>query len=35
MATEERKKELLTKLRNAVIQYDEDSAKEGANEALA
>src|SRR5574341_161842 len=34
MATEEKKKELLTKLRTAVIQYDEDSAKEGAQEAL-
>ena len=35
MATEEKKKELLEKLRNAVIQYDEDTAKEAANEALA
>ena len=34
MATEEKKKEILTKLRTAVIQYDEDSAKEGAQEAL-
>ena len=30
MATEEKKKELLEKLRNAVIQYDEDAAKEAA-----
>ena len=35
MATEEKKKELLEKLRNAVIQYDEDTSKEAANEALA
>ncbi|MGA9788400.1 MAG: B12-binding domain-containing protein, partial [Candidatus Sulfotelmatobacter sp.] len=35
MATEEKKKELLEKLRNAVIQYDEDTAKEAANEALS
>ncbi len=34
MATEERKKEILAKLRTAVIEYDEDSAKEGAQEAL-
>ena len=34
MATEEKKKEILEKLRNAVIQYDEDTAKEGAEEAL-
>ena len=34
MATEETKKEILEKLRNAVIQYDEDTAKEGAEEAL-
>lgn len=34
MATEEKKKEVLEKLKNAVIQYDEDAAKEGAEEAL-
>lgn len=34
MATEEKKNEILEKLKNAVIQYDEDSAKEGAEEAL-
>jgi corrinoid protein of di/trimethylamine methyltransferase len=34
MATEERKKEILEKLRTAVIEYDEDGAKEGAQEAL-
>ncbi len=34
MVTEEKKKELLAKLRNAVIQYDEDTAKEAAREAL-
>jgi len=34
MATEEKRKEILDKLRNAVIQYDEDAAKEGAQEAL-
>ncbi len=34
MATEERKKEILAKLRSAVIEYDEDGAKEGAQEAL-
>ena len=34
MATEEKKKELLEKLRSAVISYDEDSAKEAANEVL-
>jgi corrinoid protein of di/trimethylamine methyltransferase len=34
MATEEKRKEILDKLRNAVIQYDEDTAKEGAQEAL-
>src|SRR5512140_596867 len=34
MATEEKKKELLDKLRTAVIQYDEDTAKEAANEVL-
>ncbi len=34
MVTEEKKKELLERLRNAVIQYDEDAAKETAQEAL-
>jgi methanogenic corrinoid protein MtbC1 len=34
MATEEKNKEILDKLKNAVIQYDEDTAKEGAEEAL-
>ena len=34
MATEERKNEILDKLRNAVIEYDEDSAKELAQAAL-
>jgi len=34
MGTEEKRKEILDKLRNAVIQYDEDTAKEGAQEAL-
>jgi corrinoid protein of di/trimethylamine methyltransferase len=34
MVTEEKKTELLAKLRNAVIQYDEDTAKEAAQEAL-
>jgi len=34
MATDERRAELLAKLRNAVIQYDEDASKEGAQEAL-
>ena len=34
MATEERKKELLEKLKQAVIEYDEDAAKEGAQEVL-
>jgi len=34
MADEAKKKEILEKLRNAVIQYDEDSSKEGAQEAL-
>jgi corrinoid protein of di/trimethylamine methyltransferase len=34
MATEERKQEILKKLRDAVIQYDEDVAKEAAQEAL-
>ncbi len=34
MATEEKKLEILEKLKNAVIRYDEDAAKEGAEEAL-
>jgi corrinoid protein of di/trimethylamine methyltransferase len=34
MVTEEKKKELLEKLRNAVIQYDEDASKEASQEAL-
>jgi len=34
MATEERKQEILEKLKNAVIQFDEDAAKEGAEETL-
>lgn len=34
MPTEEKKKEILEKLKNAVIQYDEDASKEGAEEAL-
>jgi corrinoid protein of di/trimethylamine methyltransferase len=34
MADEARKKEILEKLKNAVIQYDEDACKEGAQEAL-
>ncbi len=34
MATEERKQEILKKLKNAVIQFDEDAAKEGAEETL-
>jgi len=34
MATEEKKKELLEKLRNAVIQYDEDTSKEASQEVL-
>jgi corrinoid protein of di/trimethylamine methyltransferase len=34
MATNEKRQEILDKLRNAVIQYDEDTAKEGAQEAL-
>jgi len=34
MASEERKKEILEKLKNAVIEYDEDAAKEAAQEAL-
>lgn len=34
MATEEMRKEILGKLKNAVVQYDEDASKEAANEAL-
>ncbi len=34
MATDEKKKELLERLRNAVIQYDEDAAKEASHEVL-
>ncbi len=34
MATEERTQEILEKLKNAVIEYDEDAAKEGSQEAL-
>lgn len=34
MATEEKKAEILEKLKNAVINYDEDTAKETAKEAL-
>lgn len=34
MATEERKKEIMDKLRDAVIEYDEDTAKEWAQTAL-
>ena len=34
MASDEKQKEILEKLKNAVIQYDEDTAKEGAEEAL-
>ncbi len=34
MTTEEKKKEILEKLRNGVIQYDEDAVKEAAQEAL-
>jgi trimethylamine corrinoid protein len=35
MADEARKKEIYDKLRNGVIQYDEDACREGANEAVA
>lgn len=35
MATEEEKREILEKLKNAVVQYDEDASKEAANEALS
>lgn len=34
MADEEKRKEILEKLKNAVINYDEDGAKEAAKEAL-
>jgi len=34
MITEEKKKELLERLRNAVIQYDEDTSKEASQEVL-
>lgn len=34
MVTEEKKTEILEKLKNAVINYDEDTAKEAAKEAL-
>ncbi|HAM52996.1 MAG TPA: cobalamin-binding protein [Nitrospiraceae bacterium] len=34
MADEAKKKEILEKLKNGVIQYDEDACKEGAQEAL-
>ena len=34
MASDEKQKEILEKLKNAVIQYDEDAAKAGAEEAL-
>ncbi len=34
MVTEEKKQEILSKLKNAVIQYDEDSSKQAAQEAL-
>ncbi len=34
MVDEARKKEVLEKLRNGVIQYDEDACKEGAQEAV-
>lgn len=35
MVTEEKKKELQERLKNAVIQYDEDAAKDTAQEVLA
>jgi trimethylamine corrinoid protein len=35
MEDEAKKKEILDKLRNGVIQYDEDACKEGAEEAVA
>jgi len=34
MSSDERKKEILAKLKQAVIEYDEDQAKEAAQEAL-
>jgi trimethylamine corrinoid protein len=34
MVSEEKRKELLEKLKNAVVQYDEDTAKEASNEVL-
>lgn len=34
MVTEEKRKEILGKLKNAVIQYDEDTSKEASKEAL-
>lgn len=34
MVKEEKRKEILEKLKNAVIQYDEDGARKAANEAL-
>jgi corrinoid protein of di/trimethylamine methyltransferase len=34
MATEEKKQEILEKLKNAVIQFDEDTSKQAAQEAL-
>jgi len=34
MVDESKKKEILEKLRNGVIQYDEDACREGAQEAL-
>jgi corrinoid protein of di/trimethylamine methyltransferase len=34
MATEEKKKEILERLKTGVIQYDEDAVKEAAQEAL-
>jgi len=34
MADEAKKKEILEKLKNGVIQYDEDACKEGAQEAV-
>jgi trimethylamine corrinoid protein len=35
MTDEAKKKEILDKLKNGVIQYDEDACKEGAEEAVA
>lgn len=34
MVTDEKKQELLERLKNAVIQYDEDAAKEASNEVV-